>query len=78
MDKMPLDIREWTCPNCRTKHDRDENAAKNIRAEGIRIVQSEGTPDSASGGSVRPNRGLLTKTLATASEVGNPILHEVG
>ncbi len=63
MDKMPLDVREWTCPNCQTKHDRDENAAKNIRAEGIRILQSEGTPDSASRGSVRPNLGLLTKAL---------------
>ena len=78
IDKMPLDIREWKCPNCNKKHDRDENAAKNIRAEGIRILQSEGTPDSASGGSVRPRRGRKTKALATADEPGNPILLEVG
>ena len=61
--KMNLSIREWVCINerCLKKHDRDEAASKNIRAEGIRIIKAEGTPASASGGSVRPDRGRKTK-----------------
>ena len=61
--KMDLSIREWICINksCRQTHNRDEAASKNIRAEGIRILQTDGTAVSASGGNVRPDRGRKTK-----------------
>jgi putative transposase len=69
MTEMPLDIREWTCPHCGTDRDRDENAAINIRAEGIRIlalradegIKAEGSAVSAVGGEVSPRLGRKSK-----------------
>ncbi|MDJ0747047.1 MAG: transposase [Xenococcaceae cyanobacterium MO_167.B27] len=68
VDSLPLEIRFWDCSNCGTKHiDRDVNASKNIRDEGLRILTS-GTGDKAYRQTVRrSNRGRKKSTTALVS-----------
>jgi len=39
-ENLTLSDREWDCPQCHTNHDRDENAAKNIKQEGRRSLSA--------------------------------------
>ena len=70
VDSLPLDIRFWNCDNCHTKNiDRDVNAAKNIRDEGLRILNlTSGTGGKAYRQTVRrSNRGRKKSTTTLVS-----------
>ena len=68
VDSLSLDIRSWQCPKCGEKHDRDINAAQNIRDEGLRIL-TVGHTVTASGGRVRPSKGTaFTRHLPVNEE----------
>lgn len=69
-ESLPLGIRNWTCQRCGSENDRDINAAKNIRDEGLRIW-AEGYPAPAGGGRVR--RKALAPD-ASPSEAGSSVL----
>lgn len=64
---MDLSLREWTCVNkaCNAHQDRDEAASRNIRAEGIRMLQVShcglgGSRRGASGEPVRADGAAVS------------------
>ena len=41
-DSLPLNIREWACPNCKQHNNRDLNASLNIRDKGLKDLSGCG------------------------------------
>lgn len=71
--KMPLNIRAWRCDSCGALHDRDVNAAQNIRNEAHRLIAA-GIAGTANRGIVSQKRGRKSSISADAVEVRSPTL----
>ncbi|MGL5060354.1 MAG: RNA-guided endonuclease TnpB family protein [Microcoleus sp.] len=56
VEKLPLKIRKWECPNCGAHHDRDLNASKKILAAGLAV--------KVCGATVRPEQSKSVKAGA--------------
>ena len=72
--KMDLCVRAFDCPHCGQRHDRDVNAAINIRNEGLRLL-ALGISATANRGSVNPKgsgRKKSTNFEVAPVEIGSP------
>jgi len=70
---LPLNVRSWRCSKCGVLHDRDVNAAMNIRDEAARMIAA-GIAVTASRGAVSRVGGRRPSVLARAVEAGSPRL----
>ncbi len=68
IESLPLSARQWTCPTCGAAHDRDINAALNIKQQGILKLKAEGLSVSACRGLRKT--GILP---AAACEARSPV-----
>jgi len=75
--ELSLSTRQWSCPCCGARHDRDVNAAKNILAAGRAVAR--GSPGGACGAEVRHTGSSRVHSAANQeprpARAGIPVLH---
>ncbi|MCO5969541.1 RNA-guided endonuclease InsQ/TnpB family protein [Actinoallomurus soli] len=69
--ELSLSTRHWTCPGCRTRRDRDINAAKNILAAG-QAVTREAPGDACGAGVRRQGSSLPQPALKQETRAARP------
>ncbi|WP_328451264.1 transposase [Streptomyces sp. NBC_00386] len=68
----PLNVREWTCQGCGTVHDRDVNAAINIKTEGRKVAAGQAETVNGRGVQVSPGSVPAPRDEAATRRDGQP------
>lgn len=71
LEELPLSVRSWTCPNCGVEHERDVNAAKNLKEYAVSFTVSACGEEGSD-----QERKFLVKPASVKQEVSTKDTYE--